>query len=64
MKKLILWYLKWTVIGNGVITLMAFLIGNMIRGGVIKQQPLVSILTWWNDFTCLGLKSSKPVWDL
>lgn len=33
MKKAIMWYIKWTVVGNGILALLAFVIGNMIRAG-------------------------------
>ena len=61
MKKAMMWYLKWTVIGNGCITLVAFLIGNMIRAGWLGDNGLTDFLRWYNDCTMLVLKSTKKI---
>ena len=57
MKKLMMWYLKVTVIANGSAVLLAWLIGQMIRAGWIKNRTIVWYLGFFNDVMTIQMKS-------
>ena len=57
MKKLMKWYLKWTLIGTGAITLTAFLIGSLIRTGWLDNCPVAKWLRFYNDCEMIMIKT-------
>lgn len=57
MKKAIMWYIKWTVVGNGILSLLAFVIGNMIRAGWLGDNGFIQFMKWYNDMCIIVMKS-------
>lgn len=58
MKKAIMWYIKWTVVGNGILALLAFVIGNMIRAGLLGDNSFTQFMKWYNDMCVIVMKSN------
>lgn len=58
MKKAIMWYIKWTVVGNGILTLLAFVIGNMIKAGLLGDNGFTQFMKWYNDMCVIVMKSN------
>ena len=58
MKKAIMWYIKWTVVGNGILSLLALVIGNMIRAGLLGDNSFTQFMKWYNDMCVIVMKSS------
>lgn len=58
MKKAIMWYIKWTVVGNGILALLAFVIGNMIRAGLLGDNGFTQFMKLYNDMCVIVMKSN------
>ena len=52
-------YMKWAVIGNGVVTLLVYLIGTATRYGWLGDNKFTELLRWFNDVSVMVMKSSK-----
>lgn len=58
MKKALRWYIRWTVVGNGIIALASFVIGNMIRAGWLGDNKFTEFMKWYNDLVIVAMKST------